>query len=283
VQFGAEGTNMSARYRIALAIVTVLAFLAIGGLVLRRRAEREARGTAASLQYLYKRDRQYRESEVMVVAAYQGDLNRIRRFLPDAIPGQMPNVVNSAVRADQTAIVAYLFDQGYLPDRLGNAPYLLSVAAAFGYTDLLRLMQRRHVSFAATDRQEALIWAAARGNADTVRLLLDMGADLNAPAGSQPVSSYADLTPLMVAANYGHTDVVRLLLARHADVNHKSPFGRTALTYARSRDLPPMSAPGAGFNGRVLPERASLNLAKVKRTDDPSAVVTLLRGAGGTE
>ncbi len=74
---------------------------------------------------------------------------------------------------------------------------------------------------------EALEAAASGGHLAVVRLLLDQGADINAP-------DFWGGTALVSAAFAGQTDVVRLLLSRGADVN-ASDDGATALGYAQNQ------------------------------------------------
>jgi ankyrin repeat protein len=69
-----------------------------------------------------------------------------------------------------------------------------------------------------------LNWAAHNGHLETVRLLLDHGAQLGATDRSVR-------TPLMNAALMGHVEVVKLLLARGASVNRRNDHG-TALMMA---------------------------------------------------
>src|SRR5262252_874878 len=70
----------------------------------------------------------------------------------------------------------------------------------------------------------ALMAAAKRnGNADLVRLLLKMGADVKAPGD----------TTLIPAAQSGDVEIMRLLIENGADVNCISPrLGETPLHYA---------------------------------------------------
>ena len=74
-------------------------------------------------------------------------------------------------------------------------------------------------------RREALLEAAAEGEADAVRFLLDRGAD---PDGFVP----GDGTPLLVAAAEGHEEVVQVLLAAGADPNAQAPGDGSALIAA---------------------------------------------------
>jgi ankyrin repeat protein/mono/diheme cytochrome c family protein len=75
----------------------------------------------------------------------------------------------------------------------------------------------------AADGTTPLALAALYGTADTVRLLLDHGADPNA-------AGQAGASPLLLAA--GDLEKVRLLVARGADVNARSKLGNTPLIAA---------------------------------------------------
>lgn len=73
----------------------------------------------------------------------------------------------------------------------------------------------------------ALIWAADKGHADIVRLLLAQpGIDVN-------VAGKTGVTALMLAAKKGDLDIVRQLLAhKNINVNHTSMHGATAMINA---------------------------------------------------
>ena len=70
--------------------------------------------------------------------------------------------------------------------------------------------------------------AAGGGSTEAVKLLLDAGANINAP-------DVRGMTPLMlaIATDHGNQAVIDLLLARGADPNIKSRAGETALDWAR--------------------------------------------------
>ncbi len=72
-----------------------------------------------------------------------------------------------------------------------------------------------------------LYWAAGKGDINTVKTLLDQGADVN--------ETFDSLTPLMRASEGGHIEVVKMLLDRGADINAKSNIGRTALSIAANK------------------------------------------------
>jgi|GEM_PF-2365874 len=73
----------------------------------------------------------------------------------------------------------------------------------------------------------ALITASVRGHLDTVQVLLEHGADVNAQDNTGS-------TALILAACYGHADIVRALLDHGADPNVHKEGSTTALMYACS-------------------------------------------------
>jgi ankyrin repeat protein len=77
-------------------------------------------------------------------------------------------------------------------------------------------------------RQAALIATALNGNAERIKLLLTVGANVESPACEGPTC----VKPLVAAALGGHPEAVNLLLERGADVNGKSKEGQTALIVA---------------------------------------------------
>ncbi|KAA0145905.1 hypothetical protein FNF29_08348 [Cafeteria roenbergensis] len=73
----------------------------------------------------------------------------------------------------------------------------------------------------------AVIKAAIAGHKDTMELLLDRGADLDA-------KDHSGNTALLVAADRGHKDTVELLLDRGADLEAKNSAGKNALALCAS-------------------------------------------------
>ncbi|MDB5988623.1 MAG: hypothetical protein JWQ10_26 [Herbaspirillum sp.] len=76
----------------------------------------------------------------------------------------------------------------------------------------------------------ALHYAAAVGNDEIVKILLDESAYIDAES---PNST----TPLMMAARGGHVSTVKLLLDEGADATLKNNIGMTALDFARESDM----------------------------------------------
>lgn len=79
------------------------------------------------------------------------------------------------------------------------------------------------------ERSTILMVAAMAGKTDTVKLLLDHGAAINA-------KTKKGRTALTWASWRGMTDTVRVLLAAGADINSRDSMGSTPLTFAVSRN-----------------------------------------------
>lgn len=75
---------------------------------------------------------------------------------------------------------------------------------------------------AAQDRDQALLEAVRAGEDDTVRLLLEQGADVN-------VRTRYNTTPIFFAVDRGNTAIVRLLLENGADLSIRDTFYNTTV------------------------------------------------------
>jgi ankyrin repeat protein len=156
---------------------------------------------------------------------------------------------------------------------LGNTPLILAARRA-GNSRTVALLLARGAD--ATGHNGAgvgpVLSAAAGGDAESVRLLLNAGARADEPPGSK--SGAADFgagfrTPLMWAAYYNHVRMIRLLLDRGAYPNRATYFG-SPLSQACWSD---------GF------EAAELLLARGANSNarDTIANFTPLHWAAGTE
>lgn len=72
----------------------------------------------------------------------------------------------------------------------------------------------------------ALYWAAEQGHIDVVRILLDYGAQVDAPTAPPT------FTPLISAARNGYSSIVSILLGFGAKIDAEDDDGRTALIHA---------------------------------------------------
>lgn len=164
----------------------------------------------------------------------------------------------TAIKLNDLVEAEALFAKGMDPDTTDpNANSLLMLAVREDHLDMARRLLDRKAKVGAKNRygETALMLAAAKGNPEMVKLLVQRGAAINqtgwnpliyaAWQGHEHVVKYLlekgaeidALAPngtsaLMMAARGGHLEVVRLLLWKVADPNIKSDAGARALTWA---------------------------------------------------
>ena len=80
------------------------------------------------------------------------------------------------------------------------------------------------------DNSTALILASYNGHTDTVRVLVEKGADLN-------VKNNDGNTALILASARGHTDIVRMLVQKGADPTVRNNDGQTAADVADNQEI----------------------------------------------
>lgn len=84
-----------------------------------------------------------------------------------------------------------------------------------------------------------LMHAISRNQIESVKALLDSGADVNKTGDyeTEPRTKQLRVTPLMMAAGFGYTPIVELLLRRGADPAPADGDGNRALDYALTGTL----------------------------------------------
>jgi uncharacterized protein len=133
----------------------------------------------------------------LVSAIHAGDLDRARRVLgehPDLVAGPLGGRVGT-----RTALHAVTDWPGYFP----RGPEMARLLIATGADPNAR---------PSPDDETPLHWAASSDDVDVAEVLIDAGADIEAPDGSIG-------TPLDNAVGYGCWHVARLLVARGARVD----------------------------------------------------------------
>ena len=111
---------------------------------------------------------------------------------------------------------------------VGSLSYTsLHKASEAGQTETVKLLLEHGADVNALDAtlRSPLFYAARKGHNEIVKILLRKGANANA-------RDWSGYTPLREAAKAGHAGTVRLLLANGVDVNAKNDDGKTALTWA---------------------------------------------------
>jgi ankyrin repeat protein len=151
--------------------------------------------------------------------------------------GLSPNLIENE-RGDTGLILALREDSNKVFSVLLNAPSVdleararngdtaLMIAAYKGNVGAVKALIEKEVEVNRTG-WTALHYAAATGNDEIVRILLDESAYIDA-------ASPNGTTPIMMAARGGHILTVKLLLDEGADVTLKNGAGMTALDFART-------------------------------------------------
>lgn len=112
-------------------------------------------------------------------------------------------------------------------DRLNNTP--LHYAALYGSTESVRILLDRGADVKARNKSDATPLIYGAYNFEKARMLVEKGSEVNA-------RSAADMTPLLVAVSvHGNAATVRYLIAKGADVKGAGPQGSDALQTAAGK------------------------------------------------
>jgi len=156
------------------------------------------------------------------------------------------------------------------PNQKGNHDVTpLLYAAAFGTADAVKLLIDLHADVNAKNSFDAtaLIWGAT--DSRKVRMLLDAGADVNA------VTKKGRTALMVAAACDGCNDIVRMLLEKGADAKAKDGRGTTPLTLAAAAgDVESMrlllakgADPKAASDGGGTPLMDAVSTCNIKAVD----------------
>jgi ankyrin repeat protein/beta-lactamase regulating signal transducer with metallopeptidase domain len=162
------------------------------------------------------------------LAAYLGDLARVKGFLEDGVGVNAQDVysvtpLHAAALGGQKEVAEFLLSKGALVNAEAAVPSVttpLHCAALAGSREVAELLIQKGAEIDAKDVAGGTpLHAATNGrNTDTARLLIAHGADVNA-------KNEGGWTPLLLAAHYGVKDLVLLLLDHGADVNAQLAYG----------------------------------------------------------
>jgi ankyrin repeat protein len=188
-------------------------------------------------------------------AAYANDVELARLLMgagagADAANRYGVTPLTLAVTNGNAALTEALLEAGADPNAIvGEGETVLMTAARTGDVASIKALVSHGADVHAAEDwqgQTAIVFAALENNADAVRLLAEVGADVNhrstplvfpdfvfQTAGMiYAVQPVGDWTPLMYAARDGAIDAVRVLADAGADLDAVDPDGTTALTLA---------------------------------------------------
>jgi quinoprotein dehydrogenase-associated probable ABC transporter substrate-binding protein len=185
----------------------------------------------------------------------------------------------SAIRSGFVGVATYLVEHradANLTDRSGWTPLMWATWA--DNPALVNMLLAHHAKLDATDNEglTPLGIAAQNGKVKATRVLLDAGADVNAPIAK------GGYTPLMLASISGSNELAAALIEHGAKVNAANPGGLTALMIAaagnRSTIAGLLLRSGADVNARSEDGRTALSIAQANSSD---AVIKILEQAAG--
>lgn len=130
------------------------------------------------------------------------------------------------------------------------------------YQELKRCLEYTKIDTVTASGYSLLHLSVYNNNVETVKLLLDAGADVNLqdPNGNTALmgacyKGYCDIVALLLvydadpnklnhnhanalffAATFGHAGIVAKLLEHHINLEQKDSFGKTALEYAKGQE-----------------------------------------------
>jgi ankyrin repeat protein len=206
---------------------------------------------------------------VILAAGVSGSRDTLERLLDKGAPlkasksGFTP-LMAAALAGDREA-VQFLIDRGADVKATTAVGFTaLNGAALARDADLVGLLldngadpnAKVEVSQPADDVGAPAITAASRGDAASLKRLLDKGADANVQGGDFARSA------LLVAATTGSAETVRLLLAKGAEVNAADSAGNTPLQWARRRG-------GDDPTARLLEKAGGKDPSRPPKTEEP--------------
>jgi ankyrin repeat protein len=172
-------------------------------------------------------------------AASKGNLALVHRFVhQDASLVNLQNKVGQsplhlAVVNGRTEVVAYLIRSGVSVDQLtrdGWTPLLLACECGDANTSRMLLDSGADVNFKSKKHGNSPLHRAANsGHLELAKLLLSRGADVN-------IRNNSNNTPLHRAVNGNYPEMVELLIANGAVVSIRNNYGRTPLKLATEED-----------------------------------------------
>ena len=134
---------------------------------------------------------------------------------------------------NDTQIIDHMLAEGANIDEVSKCGSPLSVAAWRGKTDMVRHLLRRGARMGqfGSDGYNELLYAAAQGHSDTIKVLVQHGADINQ---KHPITK---ASALQTAVLSGHHHTLLTILSLGAEINNRSHNGLTSLAAACQFEL----------------------------------------------
>ncbi|XP_012495398.1 PREDICTED: kinase D-interacting substrate of 220 kDa [Propithecus coquereli] len=170
----------------------------------------------------------------LMIAAEQGNLEIVKELIKNGANCNLEDLDNwtaliSASKEGHVHIVEELLKYGVnLEHRdMQYSVYPIIWAAGRGHADIVHLLLQNGAKVNCSDKYGTtpLVWAARKGHLECVKHLLAMGADVDQEGANS-------MTALIVAVKGGYTQSVKEILKRNPNVNLTDKDGNTALMIA---------------------------------------------------
>jgi ankyrin repeat protein len=179
---------------------------------------------------------------LLIAAAHSGNFKVVKYLIEH---GATLSNLKSAAEEHAAAVPA----ASGLPASRKTESSVLAEAADANDTETIRYLIDKGADIDARngDGDTPLLLAASYGNVEMVKLLLAKGADVNAVDAPEAIRvkngpiALGNFTPLLYAAAYGGYDTVKILLDAGAKVNAQDVRGMTPLMLAIGTDRPDVS------------------------------------------
>lgn len=216
------------------------------------------------------------------MAAYQGDLAKVKRFLEQGISVDSRNsggqtALHYAVLRGKREVVEFLLSQGAdvnLKDKSwGFIPWGFTPLKYASSKDIVELLISKGANVNAKDKYgwtplDGAVW---HGYKDIAETLIRVGANVNS-------RYWWGETPLIWATQAGQADIADMLIANGAEIDARDYYGRTALYHAAWRGYRDVAelliSKGANVNIRDDQGRSPLWQAK---NTGPKQIAEMLR------
>ena len=170
------------------------------------------------------------QSEIMI-ALYHRQMHRVEELLASGIELNVFEAAGTGQTQRLNGLVAA--DPSLVNSHANDGFTPLGLAVFFGHLDTVKALLDAGADPNLASREAMKVTPLASASAarelDIARILIEHGANVNARAAN-------DLTPLHESAATGKVEFVKLLLEHGADVNAKTTDGKTPLDYAREHN-----------------------------------------------
>ena len=162
--------------------------------------------------------------------------------------------------------------------KLESGSSVLMMAAAKGNNEIVKMLIDSGADIHSLDSKQdtVLMVASINGHNDIVATLLQSGVNINAKNDKGE-------TALIWSTLAGHTDIVKTLIKYKVDVNIKNNAGLSALVYAVMGKRPDLVKILLDANADIKATLSGISLLALAKSNNDKETINLLKKAGATQ